>query len=66
MIRLRLEIFTVVTLKMAVIGLGYLVLLTGLSALPALKSLKLATADCSETLAATYKNYIVISKKVTV
>jgi hypothetical protein len=45
-----------VTMKMAVIGLGYLVLLTELSALPALNTLKVEGADCSETLAATYKN----------
>ena len=40
MIRLRLQIFAMVTMKNAVIGLGYLVLFTGLSTLPALNALK--------------------------
>jgi len=37
------------------VGLGYLVLFIGLSALPALNGLKWERADCFETLAATYK-----------
>jgi hypothetical protein len=48
--------------NMEVFGLGYLVLLTESSALPALNTQKVGRADCSEISAATYKTHSVLRK----